>query len=303
MTPQEQEKKLTVDLPQGTVAFRDEGEGPVLLFSHGIFVDSSLWDGLVERLVPAGFRCVRPETPMGAHRIPLNPETPLSPPRVADLLADFVDALDLGPVTVVGSDSGGAVSQMLAAQHPDKLAAMVLTNCDALEVYPPFPFTLLPPLARMPGGIAPLGLLMKLKPVRWATYRMLTADPIPDRQLKAWLGPTGSNPGIRRDVNKVIGGLEKNQAIDAAEKLRGFEKPVLFAWGESDRFFKPELAERLAAMIPNSRIEKVEGGRTFVALDDPEKVSNLIVEFMNETVAPAGRTDAQRSTLAGADGR
>ncbi|HMW45264.1 MAG TPA: alpha/beta hydrolase, partial [Solirubrobacterales bacterium] len=81
------------------------------------------------------------------------------------------------------------------------------------------------------------------------------------------------------------------------------EKPVLFAWGESDRFFKPELAERLAAMIPNSRIEKVEGGRTFVALDDPEKVSNLIVEFMNGAVTPAGRTDAQRSTLAGADGR
>lgn len=295
MTRQDQEKKLTVDLPQGTVAFRDEGRGRCSSSRTGSSSThrsgtgwSSAWFrpgfaacGRRLRWVPTGFR----STPRR-----------LSPPRVADLLADFVDALDLGPVTVVGSDSGGAVSQMFAAQHPDKLAAMVLTNCDALEVYPPFPFTLLPPLARMPGGIAPLGLLMKLKPVRWATYRMLTADPIPDRQLKAWLGPTGSNPGIRRDVNKVIGGLEKNQAIDAAEKLRGFEKPVLFAWGESDRFFKPELAERLAAMIPNSRIEKVEGGRTFVALDDPEKVSNLIVEFMNGAVTPAGRTDAQRST-------
>ncbi|MBN8866292.1 MAG: alpha/beta hydrolase [Solirubrobacterales bacterium] len=273
----------TVELPQGTVAYRDEGEGPVLLFSHGIFVDSSLWDGLVERLAPAGFRCVRPETPMGAHRIPLNPDTELSPPKVADLLADFIDALDLGPVTVVGSDSGGAVAQMLAAQHPEKVAAIVLNNCDALDVYPPFPYNALPPLARVPGSIATLGLLSKLKPIRWATYRALTADPIPDRQLKKWLEPTGSDPAIRRDAKKVIGGLEKNQAIEAAEKLRHFEKPVLLAWGTGDRFFKLELAERLAAMIPNARIAEIEGGKTFVALDNPDEVADLITDFARNT--------------------
>ena len=284
----------TIDLRQGTVAYRDEGEGPILLFSHGIFVDSSLWDGLVERLVPAGFRCVRPETPMGAHRIPLKAETELSPPLVADLIGDFIDALDLGPVTVVGSDSGGAVAQMLAAQHPGKVAALVLNNCDALDVYPPFPFTLLPPLAKLPGGIAPLGLLMKLKPVRWATYRLLTAKPIPDDQLKAWLGPTGDS-GIRRDANKVIGGLDKNQAFEAAEKLRSSERPVLLTWGDRDRFFKPELARRLAAMLPNSRIEWIPGGRPFVALDDPDAVSAAIVEFMRDEVGS--------STLAGAHDR
>ena len=293
----------TVELPQGKVAYRDEGEGPVILFSHGVFVDSSLWDGLVERLVPAGFRCVRPETPMGAHRIPLKPDTPLSPPKVADLLADFIDVLELGPVTVVGSDSGGAISQMLAARHPEKVAAMVLTNCDALDVYPPFPFNFLPPLARMPGGIAPLGLLMKAKPIRWATFRLLTAEPIPDAQLKAWLRPPSTNPAIRRDVDKVIGGLEKNQANEAAETLRNFDKPVLFTWGVKDRFFRLELAERLAAMLPDARIARIEGGRTFVALDDPAEVSRLIVEFMNERVAPSGRSDAEGSTLAGADGR
>jgi len=277
-------QEKTVELPQGTVAYRDEGEGPILLFSHGIFVDSSLWDGLVERLVPAGFRCVRPETPMGAHRIPLKEETQLSPPLVADLIADFIDVLGLGPVTVVGSDSGGAIAQMLAAQHPEKVAGLILTNCDALDVYPPFPFTLLPPLARSRFGIAPLGWLMKLKPVRWATYRVLTVDPIPDDQLKVWLGPTG-NPGIRRDVNKVIGGLEKDQAFKAAEQLRSYEQPVLLVWGDRDWFFKPDLARRLAAMIPNSRIEWIPGGRTFVALDDPDAVSRLIVDFMRDQIA------------------
>jgi len=285
----------TVDLPQGRVAYRDEGEGPVLLFSHGIFVDSSLWDGLVERLVPAGFRCVRPETPMGAHRIPLDPDTELSPPKVADLLADFIDALDLGPVTVIGSDSGGAVSQMLAAQHPEKVAAMVLTNCDALDVYPPVPFNLLPPMARSRWGIGPLGALMKLKPVRWSAYRLLAVDPIPDTKLKAWLHPTGTDAGIRRDVTKVIAGLEKHQATEAAEQLRNFDKPVLLTWGDRDLIFKPELARRLASMIPAARIEWIEGGRTFVPLDDPEAVSTRIADFVGSEVSS--------STLAGADVR
>lgn len=277
--------ELTVELPQGTVAYRDEGQGPAIVFSHGIFVDSSLWDGLVERLVPAGFRCIRPQTPMGCHRIPLNPDAALSPPKVADLLADFIDALDLGPVPVVGSDSGGAVAQMLAAQHPEKVSALILANCDALEVYPPVPFNLLPLMARLPGGIAPLAAVMRLKPVRWATYRVLAVDPIPDDQLKAWLAPSRQIPGVRRDINRLLGAVEKSQSFEAAEKLRTFDSPVLLVWGDRDRIFKVDLAERLAAMIPGAKIERVEGGRTFVMLDNPEEVSRRIIDFLTPLTA------------------
>lgn len=270
----------TVELPQGRVAYRDEGEGPAIVFSHGIFVNGSLWDGVVERLVPAGFRCVRPETPMGCHHIPLNEDTELSPPAVADLLADFIQALGLEAPVVVGSDSGGAIAQMLAAQHPEKVGALILNNCDALEVFPPFPFTALPALAKLPGGIAPLGFAMKAKPIRWATYRVLTEDAIPDSQLKTWLAPSGSNPGIRRDINKLLAGVERHQAMEAAEKLREFDKPVLLAWGTKDRIFKPDLAERLAAMIPGARIEWIEGGKTFLQIDRPDEVADKIVDFL-----------------------
>lgn len=274
----------TVELPQGRIEYRDEGEGPVILFSHGIFVTTSLWDGMVEQLVPAGYRCIRPETPMGGHRIPLNPDAELAPPRIADLLADFIDELGLDRPAVCGSDSGGAIAQMLAARHPEKIGALILTNCDALEVYPPVPFNLLPRLARLPGGIAPLGFLMRLKPVRWASYRLLTVDPIPDSQIVSWLKPSWVDPQIRRDINKLITGVEKRQAIDAAEALRDFTKPVLMTWGDRDIVFKPDLARRLAAMIPDVRLAFVPGGRTFVAIDKPEEVSRLIMEFMAEQV-------------------
>lgn len=283
----------TVELPQGRVEYRDEGQGPPIVFSHGIFVSSSLWDGLVERLVPAGFRCIRPETPMGCHRIPLNLDTDLSPPAVADLLADFIDALGLETPAVIGSDSGGAVAQMLAAQHPDKVGSLILNNCDALEVYPPFPFTALPLLAKMPGGIAPLGAVMRIKPVRWATYRVLTERAIPDVQLKSWLEPSWTNPGIRGDINRLLAGVEKDQAMNAAEKLRDFEKPVLLVWGRKDRIFKPDLAERLAAMIPNARITWIEGGKTFVQIDRPAEVSERIVDFLAPATDDENRVSPQ----------
>lgn len=276
-----------VELPQGTVAYQDEGEGPVIVFSHGIFVDSSLWDGLVDRLIPAGFRCIRPETPLGCHRIPLNPETDLSPPAVADLLAEFIDALGLESPTIVGSDSGGAIAQMLAAQHPEMVGSLILNNCDALEVYPPFPFNALPAMAKMPGGIAPLSAVMRIGPIRRATYSVLVEGAIPDRQLKEWLEPSRTDPGIRRDITKLLAGVEKHQASEAAEKLHDFDKPVLLVWGTKDRIFKPELAERLAAKIPNARIEWIEGGKTFVQIDRPDEVADRIVRFLSKSEVAA----------------
>ena len=68
-------------------------------------------------------------------------------------------------------------------------------------------------------------------------------------------------PGIVRDITRLLAGLEKDQAIRAAEALRNFEKPVLLAWGADDRYFKLELAHRLAAMIPAARVEPIARGR------------------------------------------
>ncbi len=102
--------RQTIELPQGEITYRDDGEGPVLLFSHGFLVDSELWEGLAQLLVAKGFRCVRPDSPLGSHRIPMNPGADLSPPGVAELLAGMIKALELDQVTVIGNDSGAARS-------------------------------------------------------------------------------------------------------------------------------------------------------------------------------------------------
>ena len=94
--------------------------------------------------------------------------------------------------------------------------------------------------------------------------------------------------GIRRDVRKLLGGLDPTYTLDAAAKLASWDRPALIAWSEKDRFFPPEHAERLAKVIPNARLEWIEGARTFSMEDQPERVAAVIGSFMRERAgAPA----------------
>src|SRR5215211_4407897 len=100
------------------------------------------WTTLEGRRRPArgSCRCIVPDWPMGSHRTALNPGADLSPPGIAGLIAAFMDALELDRVTLVGNDTGGAMSQIFTAAHPDRVERLILTNCDTLEHFPPFPF-------------------------------------------------------------------------------------------------------------------------------------------------------------------
>src|SRR3954454_1199299 len=86
-------------------------DGPVVLCVHGFLMGGDLWAGLGERLAAQGIRPILPTWPMGAHRTPL-PGTDLTPRGMAALTARFMEALDLRDVTLVGNDSGGAISQV-----------------------------------------------------------------------------------------------------------------------------------------------------------------------------------------------
>ena len=98
-------------LPQGTIRYRDSGEGEPLVFLHGLLVNGRLWG--CERLAP-NFRCIVPDLPLGSHAAPMNPGADLLLPGIARLVVDFLDALGLDRVTLVGNDSGGAISQLVA---------------------------------------------------------------------------------------------------------------------------------------------------------------------------------------------
>src|SRR3989442_5008287 len=117
-----------VTLPQGTIRYRERGSGEPLVFAHGVLVNGDLWRDVVPRVADQGYRCVTPDLPLGAHEVPVRDDADLSPPGLAELIADFIGALDLDRTTLVANDTAGALSQILAVNHPERLSRLVLTS-------------------------------------------------------------------------------------------------------------------------------------------------------------------------------
>jgi pimeloyl-ACP methyl ester carboxylesterase len=274
----------TVELSQGSVALQDSGEGEPLLFVHGLLVDGRLWRKVVPRL-DGSFRCLVPDLPLGSHRAPMRADADLSPPGLARLLAELIEELELERVTLVGNDTGGAISQITAANHPERIGGLVLTNCDAFDNFLPPAFRPLQYAARVPGLLTAALQGMRLAPVRRLpiAFGWLIKHGRDDRLLGDWVRPFLSDGAIRRDTTKVLKGISPRYTNEAAERLRSFERPALLAWAREDRFFKATYAERLAQTIPGARLEWIEDSYTFVPEDQPARLAELIRDFVGST--------------------
>jgi pimeloyl-ACP methyl ester carboxylesterase len=96
------------------------GEGPPIVFVHGLLVNADLWRHITPALRAAGIRCLAPDWPLGSHEVPV-PRADLSPPGVANLVADFLDALDFRNAILVANDTGGAITKLLMVQRPQRI--------------------------------------------------------------------------------------------------------------------------------------------------------------------------------------
>jgi pimeloyl-ACP methyl ester carboxylesterase len=270
-------------LSQGTIQYREAGEGPPIVFVHGLLVDGRLWRK-VTPLLEDRFRCIVPDLPLGSHTRPMNPDADLSPPGLARLIADFLEALDLRDVVLVANDTGGAISQITAANHPERIGRLVLTNCDAFENFLPPAFRPMQWAARVPPVLNGLLQGMRLAPMRRLpnAYGWLIKRDFAGAPTREWVEPFLSDRDIRRDTVKVLRGIDPRHTTEAAEKLRNFDRPAMLAWAVEDRFFKIAFAERLAATINGATLERIDDSYTFVSEDQPERLAELIARFARE---------------------
>jgi pimeloyl-ACP methyl ester carboxylesterase len=278
MTVETSERK-EIDLPAGRIRYREAGAGKPIVFVHGYLVDGRLWDGVVDRLSER-YRCLAPDWPIGAQQIAMKPDADLSPPGIAATIASFLEALDLEDVTIVGNDSGGAMSQVLVTRHPERIGRLVLTNCDTHENFPPGIFKAMPPLAKLPGGMTVLSFPFRAGAISRAAFKPFARTPIPAALIASWMDPGLNDRGVRHDLKKVTVGMDRRHTLEAAAKLRGSELPILLAWAPGDRFFPLSYAERLAAEAGNARVVEIADAGTFVALDQPERLSEEIAAFV-----------------------
>jgi pimeloyl-ACP methyl ester carboxylesterase len=254
-----------------------------MVFLHGLLVDGQLWRK-VTPLLHDRYRCVVPDLPLGSHTLPMPPDADLSPPGMAQIVAGFLEALELDDVTLVANDTGGAIAQITAANHPQRIGRLVLTNCDAFENFLPPAFRPLQWAARIPGALNGMMQGMRLAPMRRLpiAYGWLIKRDFAGAPTRGWVQPFLSDRAVRRDTVKLLKGIDPKHTFDAAEKLRGFDKPALLAWAVEDRFFKLSYAERLADTIPGAKLERIEDSYTFVSEDQPERLAELVAAFVEQ---------------------
>lgn len=278
-----------VRLEQGTVRYRERGSGEPVVLLHGVLVNGDLWRHVAPDLAEQGFRVIVPDLPLGAHSPALNPDADLSPPGLARLIADFMGALDLKGVTLVGNDTGGALSQLVAVNHPERLGRLVLTSCDAFEHFFPALFKYLKWSTYVPGAIASLSASVKLKPVRRSpiAFGWLTRQDPPKEIRDSWTEPL-SDKGVRRDAVKVLRGVDKRHTLDAADRLGGFNRPALVAWGAGDKVFPLSDGQKLVQRLPDARLRTIHDTYVFIPEDQPQELVRLIAEFIRETQPVSG---------------
>ena len=267
----------SIDISAGTIHYEETGpeNGRPVVFVHGFMMASQLWRPVSQRLAGVGLRCLAPTWPLGAPPAALRPGADPTITGVARMVADVLDALDLEDVVLVGNDTGGLVTQLVAVHHPDRVGALVLTSCDAFEHFPP---PILKPviLAAKSKAVFRTAIQALRAPVaRKRAFDGLAHSNIDDL-TEVWVRRALTDAAVAEDLRQLSLSLRTEVATGVAARLPEFDKPTLIAWSADDVFFAQEDGQRLAATIPNARLEVIEGARTFSMLDRPDRLADLL---------------------------
>jgi pimeloyl-ACP methyl ester carboxylesterase len=278
-----------LELTAGMIDYHDTGgDGPVLVLLGGVTMDGSVWDPMVADL-QRDHRCVVPTLPLGAHRRPMRPDADLSLLGVGRIVAELLERLDLREVTLVQNDQAAAL--VLAGQHPERVARLVISACEAFDNYPPGPpGKNLRLTAMIPGGLFLAMQAMRLRPLRRLpiAYGWLAKRPLPDQLVDRWLRPLQTQRGVRRDLRKYATSARRRQLLEVCERLRSFSRPALVVWTPEDRVQRPEHGRRLADLLPDGRLVEIPDSYTLIMRDQPEAFARAVREFVRATPPAAG---------------
>ncbi len=271
-----------LDLPVGRTRVRTVGDGPAILFTHGLLVDGRIWDRVAGPVAERGYRVLLPDLPLGAHTEPVHDRDALTTMAVADTLFDVADALGVDRFAVLGFDTGGALSQVATARRPERVDRLALMSCDAFEHFPP-------PLVRPfqwaaywpPAMSLVLASLGNPRLQHWPLpIGLLAKHGIPDELVRSWAGPCATDPAIRADCVAFIRQMRAVDTLAAAEALRTYPGPSMVLWSRRDQFFPRKDAVRLAGLLPHCELRWIDDAYTFASLDNPTRTVELVSEFL-----------------------
>lgn len=287
-----------IDVPSGPIHYVERGAGPPVVLLHGLLINHTVWDAVIDRL-PSGFRYILPNLPLGAHPEPMHPDADLSLAGLNQIIADFLEALDLRDVTLVHSDWGGGLF-LTAYELDERVSQLVALPCEAFDNFPPgVPGKLVTLAVNTPGGVT-----LALRQLRIGALRRtpllfgsMARTPLSDEMVRDWTEPGLTDPRIQRDVRKYgKSGFNGPRLIANTEALQHFSGPALILWSTAGKVIPREHGRRLADLLPNGRLVEIDDAYVLSMLDQPEAVADALTEFLvrpkqHGPGKPGGRVD------------
>lgn len=272
------------DLPSRSVKlgdFRqnvvDVGSGPAVLMLHGFPNSSMDWRYQIPELVKAGYRVIAPDLlGLGESDKPLAPEN-YTTAKDAERALALLSSLGVQRARIVGHDRGGGASWYVAAHHPDRveqLIALTVGHSNAARN---------PTIEQMEKSWYMLLFQFSeaeemLKKDNWRLFRNWMRNHPDTDQWIADLSPDGA-------LTAGLGWYRANRRPGATlgPPLPDVTVPALGLWTIEDHYLLPDyMLETYRYMRAPWRVERIDGASHFLMLDQPERVTKLILDFFGE---------------------
>jgi pimeloyl-ACP methyl ester carboxylesterase len=256
----------SVQTASGRISYTEQGTGPVALFVHGVLLNGYLWRHQLADLSDIR-RCIAVD--LLAHGdTEIAPDQDVSVTANAKMLREFLDALHIDKVDLVGNDSGGGIAQIFAALYPERVRSLTLTDCDTHDNWPPEAFKPFLAMAVTGGLRGTLDAMLSDKSVYRSPQALGPAyeDPelLSDDSIEKYLCPLIRTVQRTRDLQRFLAAFDNQHTLAIEDRLNTLKAPTLIVWGTDDVYFDVKWSHWLADNIPGTR-RRVEfkGARIF----------------------------------------
>jgi pimeloyl-ACP methyl ester carboxylesterase len=258
--------RRSVHTASGRISYTEQGTGPVALFVHGVLLNGHLWRHQLAHLSDVR-RCIAVD--LLAHGdTEIAPDQNVSVTANANMLKEFLDALNIEQVDLVGNDSGGGIAQIFAALNPKRVRSLTLTDCDAHDNWPPEAFKPFLAMSAAGGLRKTLNAMVSDKKVYRSPQALGPAYEHPecltDDGIDKYLQPFLKSERRTHDLERFLAAFDNKHTLAIEAKLKTLQAPTLIVWGTDDVYFDVKWSRWLADTIPGTR-RRVEfkGARIF----------------------------------------